>query len=294
MTFRIVGRVVDADTGDGIGGLLVEGWDADLVFDDLVGSAPTDATGGFFMEFDEGYFRELFFDRKPDLYFEIHHRGRVVYTTKGVVEWNLDIGETWIVIELERHLLGDGHDPSRPIYPDPRQRPDVSPVDPVHPGPRVHPPRSGQWKDAIGEWWTRRKRERADDGTLHVPTRPIPKPFLGCTSNFGPQVSALALNQPGNVSLTVRNDGNAPSWTCYVELYEGPWGYIHPLGDYQLRGRAIVSLCPGERRDVLVPWVRRESAARIVGIVFDPLLDPKDFALVGQHDRHVTSVHYSL
>jgi hypothetical protein len=96
------------------------------------------------------------------------------------------------------------------------------------------------------------------------------------------------------VSLTVRNDGNAPSWTCYVELYEGPWGYIRPLGDYRLRGRAIVSLCPGERRDVLVPWVRRETAARIVGIVFDPLLDPKDFALVGQHNRHITSVHYSL
>jgi hypothetical protein len=143
MTFRIVGRVVDADTGDGIGGLLVEGWDADLVFDDLVGSAPTDATGGFFMEFDEGYFRELFFDRKPDLYFEIHHRGRVVYTTKGVVEWNLDIGETWIVIELERHLLGDGHDPHRPTYPDSRQHPDLPPVDSVHPGPRVHLPDPG-------------------------------------------------------------------------------------------------------------------------------------------------------
>jgi hypothetical protein len=37
--------------------------------------------------------------------------------------------------------------------------------------------------------------------------------------------------------------------------------------------------------------VRRETAARIVGVVFDPLLDPKDFAIVGQHDRHTTSVH---
>jgi hypothetical protein len=50
---------------------------------------------------------------------------------------------------------------------------------------------------------------------------------------------------------------------------------------------------PGERREVSLPWVRREHTARIVGIVFDPLLDPKDFTLVEQVNRHITSVHYS-
>ena len=37
----------------------------------------------------------------------------------------------------------------------------------------------------------------------------------------------------------------------------------------------------------------RQRTARIVGIVFDPLLDPIDFTLVEQHNRHITSVHYS-
>lgn len=290
-TFRVVGRVVDEDTGDGISGLLVKGWDADLVFDDLVGSSPTDVNGSFFMEFDESYFSELFLDRRPDLYFEVYYRGRCVFTTQGDVHWNVRRGETEIVIELDRRLLGGG-EPDRPVYPDPRQHPDSPPDAPVAAGPRVHPPRPGDWKDQIEGWWRHRKKDREEDGTLHVPEHPIPKPFLDCTSHFGPQIQALGLNEPGMVSFTVWNDGNAPAWTCYVELYEGPAGYSHPLRDYDLRGRTIVSLRPGERRDVAVPWVRKRTSARIVGVVFDPLLDPKDFELVEQYNRHITSVHY--
>lgn len=295
-TYRVTGQVVDDQTGAGLAGLLVKAWDADLVHDDLVGSAPTDDRGAFFMEFDESYFRELFLDREPDLYFEVHHRGECVHSTRNQVHWDVEPGEHEFVIEIDRSVLdedGEGA-PDRPVHPDPRQSPDVPPDDPVAPGPHVPPPDPGPWKDEIRDWWRERKRQREEDGTLHVPEVPIPKPYLDCTSHFGPQLRELAPNEPGQLSFTVRNDGNFPAWTCYAELYEGPRGYSRPLSDYALRGRTVLSLRPGERREVLVPWVRREASARIVGIVSDPLLDPKDFALVEQYNRHITSVHYSF
>ena len=83
-----------------------------------------------------------------------------------------------------------------------------------------------------------------------------------------------AMNVPGTIAFTVWNDGNFPAWSCYVEVYEGPGGYSSPLSAYELRGRAIVTLHPGERREVSLPWVRRQTTGRVVGIVHDPLLDP--------------------
>lgn len=292
-THRINGKVVDRATGDGIANLLVKCWDADLLFDDLIGSAPTNAGGVFFMEFDMTYFQELFFDRRPDLYFELYFKGRCIYTTKDDIHWNVDAGETEIVIEIDLAILGEDT-PTDPIYPDPRQYPDVPADDPVHPGPHIDPPPPGQWQDDIRTWWAERKRQRAEDGTLHIPVKPIPKPYLDCTSNFGPQLNAMGLNEPGFMTFEVWNDGNFPSWTCYAELYEGPFGYNDPLSNYEFRGRTVLTLRPGERVNVAVPWIRKRTSARVVGIVFDPLLDPKDFALVEQRNRHITSIHYTF
>lgn len=94
------------------------------------------------------------------------------------------------------------------------------------------------------------------------------------------------------MSFTVWNDGTYPSWTCYVEVYEGPRGFANPLSAYSLRGRSIITLQPGERREVMLPWVRERSTGRIVGLVFDPLLDPRDFEVVPQFNRHITSRSY--
>jgi hypothetical protein len=121
----------------------------------------------------------------------------------------------------------------------------------------------------------------------------MPRPYIDATSNFGPQITALRVGEAGTVSFTIWNDGNYPAWTCYVEVYEGPGGYTSPLSAYSLRGRRIVTLHPGERKEVSLPWVREQRTGRIVGIVFDPLLDPVDFTVVEQMNRHITSVHYS-
>lgn len=50
--FHITGRIIDR-TGQGVEGLRLEAWDKDLFFDDLVGSAETDAEGFFEIRFKE-------------------------------------------------------------------------------------------------------------------------------------------------------------------------------------------------------------------------------------------------
>ncbi len=182
-------------------------------------------------------------------------------------------------------------------YPDPArwQRPPARPPEPPKQPP--HPPKPGKWSRAIDEWIAQREKEREQERERDECGRDrrkvqMPRPYLDCTSNFGPQIVALHRNEPGTISFTVWNEGNFPAWSCYVEVYEGPGGYTSPLSDYELRGRAIITLHPGERREVILPWIRTRATGRVVGIVYDPLLDPKDFAVVEQYNRHITSIHY--
>ena len=99
--FRITGKVIDGKTLLGVPGLRVEAWDEDLVFNDLVGSAITDDEGSFQMQFDESYFRELFLDRQPDLFFRIFRDNFLIGSTENSVMWNVETAETQVSIEID-------------------------------------------------------------------------------------------------------------------------------------------------------------------------------------------------
>jgi hypothetical protein len=84
-----VGRVVNRKTRKGIPGLRVEAWDKDLIFDDFVGQTVTDDNGEFTLEFESSYYKELCFDRKPDIYFKIYLERELIHSTEDSVLWNV-------------------------------------------------------------------------------------------------------------------------------------------------------------------------------------------------------------
>ncbi|HEY0377591.1 MAG TPA: neuraminidase-like domain-containing protein [Pyrinomonadaceae bacterium] len=98
--YQINGRVIDVKARRGLRGLRVEAWDKDQIFDDLVGSAETDADGRFRINFDRSYFSELFFDREPDLFFKVFSDGELIKSTQDSVLWNVKAGATSVEIAV--------------------------------------------------------------------------------------------------------------------------------------------------------------------------------------------------
>jgi hypothetical protein len=283
--FTISGRVIDRLSRRGLAGVRVEAWDKDLLINDMVGSCFTDRFGRFRMIFDSRAFREFFFDQLPDVFFRVYYRDRMVLETQQTLVWRINEQLKQVTLEVEPPPA----DEADPGWPDPGQGTQPGEDEGEIPGETYHPPQGGVWREGISEWW----RQRQIDHPHHTPSVEMPRSRLDCTSHFGPQIVALATGEPGTVHFTVWNEGNFPAWTCYVQLWEGPGGYSHPLRDYALRGQALITLQAGEQREVDLPWLRMRQSGRIVGIVFDPLLDPIDFTLVEQYNRHITSVHYT-
>ncbi|HMD00980.1 MAG TPA: hypothetical protein VKH37_12540, partial [Ferruginibacter sp.] len=97
----ITGRILSNQTKAGIPNLKVEAWDKDALFDDLVGSSVTDDNGKFKIVFTGKYFKELFLDQKPDLYFKIFSGTTLVMSTENDVLWNIEGDQTDIEIFMD-------------------------------------------------------------------------------------------------------------------------------------------------------------------------------------------------
>ncbi|HWX75041.1 MAG TPA: hypothetical protein VNZ05_07035 [Solirubrobacteraceae bacterium] len=83
---RVVGSVVEDESGRPLEGLLVRAFDKDLIFDDRLGETRTNASGQFELSYTESQFRD-FNETQPDLYLRIFDASgkRLLHTTEREV-----------------------------------------------------------------------------------------------------------------------------------------------------------------------------------------------------------------
>ncbi len=93
----VLGIVVEAESGRPLQGLRVRAFDKDLIRDDDLGDALTDAAGRFEIRFTEAQFRD-FTETAPDLYIRIYDsRGRLLHSTENAVRRNAGARESFEV-----------------------------------------------------------------------------------------------------------------------------------------------------------------------------------------------------
>ena len=70
MSFKVSGRVYEAESGHGLPNLIIEAFDKDVVKSDKLGQVKTNSNGTFEITYSEADFRGKFekFEGNPDLY----------------------------------------------------------------------------------------------------------------------------------------------------------------------------------------------------------------------------------
>ncbi len=136
MDYKISGQII-SDQKPNTKGLRIELWDVEGVNDDYVSFGYTDDQGNFTIELDPYYYRELFLDIEPALFFRIFFQGEEILETRGKFEWTIEKPEGFFKIPCNvpefRIKWKDRH-----IYLKIEKIEDYSPVAPQE---KVAPPR---------------------------------------------------------------------------------------------------------------------------------------------------------
>lgn len=112
MEFKITGNVREKESGLGVRGLIIQAYDKDLLYDDLLGTTITDDRGHFEVAYTEKDFRELF-EREPDIYLSVYAPPwRLLIETTDAVRWGASEHEHFD-LKIDRETLGDMA-PTRP------------------------------------------------------------------------------------------------------------------------------------------------------------------------------------
>ena len=92
--FRISGTIEEEETGRPLADLVVRAFDRDLVFDDKVGFATTDADGRFEIRFTRRDFSDVG-ESRPDLYLRVFDPSgtREIHQTRDAIRWNASPSE---------------------------------------------------------------------------------------------------------------------------------------------------------------------------------------------------------
>lgn len=97
---RAIGTVVEEDSGRPIAGLHVRAFDKDLLFDDKLGVAVTDAKGSFRIDYTQLDFSSIFgTETSPELYIRIYdvNDKKLLYTSEKSIRKNVQVEERFDV-----------------------------------------------------------------------------------------------------------------------------------------------------------------------------------------------------
>jgi hypothetical protein len=99
--YLLQGVVVNRATQIGVRGVLVEAWDLDTKYNDMLGQVTTDANGEFTVGFDSDYFGNAKPDNGPDVFYKVFMDGKQVLSTVNNPVHNLQKGTTRVKLELD-------------------------------------------------------------------------------------------------------------------------------------------------------------------------------------------------
>ena len=148
---------------------------------------------------------------------------------------------------------------------------------------------------ALEPWradWQRFLRAR---GTVR---RPIPtdtaRAHLQITRTADTHTALAGLGAK-QVPMIVENVGSVASYTCVVRALEArvrdPIYEQIPLSQFALRGQLTLTLQPGERATVTLPFERTLAAGTFVALVSDPLTDPNEQVVADWNHRRILLVN---
>ena len=102
---RVIGTVVEQESGKPLEGLRVRAYDKDWVFDDDLGETTTDADGRFEISYMENQFRDLE-ETQPDIYLRVYDPdgSKVLYSSEKAVRRSALVIEHFD-IEIPREKL---------------------------------------------------------------------------------------------------------------------------------------------------------------------------------------------
>jgi carotenoid cleavage dioxygenase len=102
---RVIGTVVEAESGKPLEGLRVRAYDEDWVFDDRLGDTLTNAEGRFEIVYTEAQFRD-FGETLPDVYVRIYDPSgeKLLYSSEKAVRRSAQVVERF-AIEIPRAKL---------------------------------------------------------------------------------------------------------------------------------------------------------------------------------------------
>jgi hypothetical protein len=91
---RVIGTVVEQESGKPLAGLRIRAYDKDWVFDDDLGETTTDAAGRFEISYSEVQFRDLE-ETQPDVYVRVYDAGgsRLLFSSEKAVRRSAQVIE---------------------------------------------------------------------------------------------------------------------------------------------------------------------------------------------------------